>query len=78
MRLLAIVFGRGCPALGAELGEADALVAGAAPSGAPPSTVSGGVQPLVMKRTLPKRVALWKLPWPRMGDQATPELFCIA
>src|SRR5690606_24402196 len=30
------------------------------------------------QRTRPKRLARWKLPWPRIGDQATPELSCMA
>jgi hypothetical protein len=32
----------------------------------------------VTQVTLPKREALWKFPWPRMGDQANPPLFRIA
>ena len=60
-------------------GAAEPLAAGAAAaSGAPPSSGSGGVQPLAVKRTLPKRDALWKLPCPRIGDQPTPLLSCIA
>jgi hypothetical protein len=32
----------------------------------------------LLKRTRPKREPRWKLPWPKMGDQAAPPLFSIA
>ena len=43
-----------------------------------PADAAGGGMPGTVQVALPKREALWKFPWPRMGDQATPELFFIA
>ncbi len=34
--------------------------------------------PGTAQMTLPKRAAIWKFPFPRMGDHATPELFFMA
>src|SRR5580704_12534548 len=59
---------------------------GAAATGAgaaPPSSVAaaeatGAGAPGTVHVTRPKREALWKLPCPRMGDQATPPLFFMA
>lgn len=38
----------------------------------------GSGMPFFIHSTRPKRGARWKLPWPRMGDQATPPLFFMA
>src|SRR6185295_3071594 len=59
----------GEPGTGAEAataGAADSEAAGAA-------AISG-----VIHVTRPKRDALWKLPCPRIGENATPELFFMA
>ncbi len=58
------------PTAGGGVGEpatAEPDAAGAAPS------MSG-----VIHVTRPKRDALWKLPCPRMGENATPELLFMA
>jgi hypothetical protein len=47
-------------------------------AGAELPEVAGGMAPGALHTMRPKREALWKLPWPRMGDQATPPLFFMA
>jgi hypothetical protein len=54
----------------------------AAPVGADPAAATddagGAAVPGTAQVSLPKRVALWKLPCPRIGDQATPAFCFIA
>src|SRR5690606_35845687 len=59
-------------------GGAAAAVAAAAGSFSGPLPAIGGSLFSSTQRTRAKRVARWKLPWPRIGDQATPELSCMA
>jgi hypothetical protein len=64
------------------LPAAAALPAGGAPVAAAmgaalPAAPATGMSALA-HTTLPKRDALWKFPWPRIGDHATPELFFMA
>ena len=59
------------------------LTAAAEPLGAPEWTGAAALfaasgAPFFVQTMRPKREALWKLPWPRIGDQATPPLFFIA
>ena len=65
--------------LRAEPGVGAAVVpAGAAEAEATAEADGAGTAiPGTAQVTLAKRLALWKLPCPRMGDQATPELFFI-
>ena len=53
-------------------------VAGAAELAAADALVAGSAAPFFVHTTRPKRAALWKLPWPKMGDQETPPLFFMA
>ena len=53
-------------------------IGAAEPTAAADADAAGAGISAVAHNTLPKRVALWKLPCPRIGDHATHELFFMA
>ncbi len=74
VRVSRVLWGRGTvPTLGDAAdgegadGDVDAL-----------ALVAGSGALFFVQTTRPKREALWKLPLPKIGDQATPELFFMA
>jgi len=64
----------------AEVAGAPELAGAPEPDGAAEPDVLGvgSGMPFFIHSTRPKRGARWKLPWPRIGDQATPPLFFMA
>lgn len=64
------------PAAALPAGAMGAAGAGKGTAGAPLAAATA--TSAVVHTTRPNRDALWKLPCPRMGDQATPELFFMA
>ena len=57
-------------------GAADALAAGEAAD--PDALAAREGAPFLVHTRRPKRAALWKFPWPKIGDHETPPLFFMA